>query len=108
MIDKDIENNLLIVGWGKECERREFLVEDVNWITSEVCIRTPRMVEESVNRIDCKVRIRHLGEFYPCRLKINGEKVMVVLKEPAWGVAPGQVAVFYGGEEVLGGGVITK
>ena len=34
------------------------------------------------------------------------DKLKVVLAEPVLGVAPGQSAVFYQGEELVGGGVI--
>ena len=32
VIGKDIKKNRLIVGFGKETEKKEFLVEKVNWI----------------------------------------------------------------------------
>ncbi|MBI4100561.1 tRNA 2-thiouridine(34) synthase MnmA [Candidatus Microgenomates bacterium] len=96
VIDKDIENNRLIVGWGKECEKDRFEVEKINWIN-----------KPSEQAISCLVRIRHLGQLYPCEIKINNGKTEVILDESAWGIAPGQVAVFYKETEVLGGGIIV-
>ena len=40
-------------------------------------------------------------------LDASGSAVEVKLLEPALGVAPGQSAVFYLGDEVLGGATIT-
>jgi len=36
-----------------------------------------------------------------------GEDVLVVFDEPQWAPAPGQAAVFYDGDVVLGGGTIA-
>ena len=49
-----------------------------------------------------RVRIRHQGELTGCR--VLGKTVK--LKKLVEGVASGQVAVIYRGEECLGGGVI--
>lgn len=54
-----------------------------------------------------QVRIRHLGELLPCRVETKGVNWRIHLKGGAHrGVAPGQHAVLYDGERVLGGGVI--
>ncbi len=49
-------------------------------------------------------RIRHRGEHVPCRLQ--GQRLL--FDEPAWAVAPGQAAVVYVGDEVVGGGWIRS
>jgi len=97
VIDKKIKKNQLVVGFGKEVEKKEFGVKEVNWISG----KTPK------KEIKCQVRIRHQGELLGCRVKGIGLRVKVVLDEPERGVAPGQAAVFYQKEEVLGGGLIT-
>ena len=93
VVDKKIEKNQLMVGFGKGVEKKEFEVKGVNWISGE----RPK------KEIRCRVRIRHQGELLKCRFK----GVKVVLDEFERGVAPGQAAVFYQGEEVLGGGIIS-
>ncbi len=98
VIRKDLEGNTLVVGRGKEAEVGEFEVEEVNWITGE----------KPVREIKVGVRIRHLGEIMPATIKSKGEVLKVKLDRPTRGVAPGQSAVFYKKEEVLGGGVIFK
>jgi tRNA-uridine 2-sulfurtransferase len=57
--------------------------------------------------LDCSVQLRHRGQPLPARLLCEREQVRVELREPAVGVAPGQSAVFYLGNEVLGGGEIA-
>jgi tRNA-specific 2-thiouridylase len=53
------------------------------------------------------VRIRHRGTKVPCMVSDN-DPCEVTFLEPALAVAPGQAAVFYDGDRVLGGGWITK
>jgi tRNA-specific 2-thiouridylase len=120
VVGKNTKSNRLIVGFGKEAERKEFWVGKVNWVNPELKIF---------------VRIRHQGELLKCevrsekwevgrevgslsRVKSRNEKwVKVVLEEPEQGIAPGQAAVFYSPTtnhqslvtdfEVLGGGIIA-
>lgn len=99
VIRKNIKKNQLIVGFGRETERKEFFVKDVNWL-----------VLQSLGEggIKCFVRIRHQGNLLGCRVQGVGGRMKVILHEPERGIAPGQAAVFYLGEEVLGGGIITN
>ena len=53
------------------------------------------------------VRIRHRGQIYNCTVE-GGDHPRVVFEESARAVAPGQAAVFYEGERVLGGGWIER
>ena len=56
-----------------------------------------------------RVRIRHRQEPVPCGLEVGpAGGVRVVLDRPAYGVAPGQAAVWYEGDRVLGGGWIAE
>ena len=111
VIKKDALTNTLIVGRGTESKVREFEVEKLHWISQ---------LEDS-ERMQASVRIRHLGEIMPARLSsldskpfavplpagiAISDRVLVTLAEPTFGVAPGQSAVFYRSDEVLGGGTI--
>jgi tRNA-specific 2-thiouridylase len=95
VIRKNVKDNELVVGYAKDGERNSFSVENVHWIA-----------EEPDKDFKCEVRIRHLGQFYPAKLRLSD--MFVELKNPIFGVAPGQSAVFYKDGEVLGGGVISK
>lgn len=52
------------------------------------------------------VKIRYRKKPAPCRVVRDGEKLKVLFREPQESVTPGQAAVFYEGDRVLGGGVI--
>jgi tRNA-specific 2-thiouridylase len=95
VIDKDMKKNLLIVGFGRETEKKEFRIKGPNWLNSDY--------QQKLNDSSLRVRIRHQGDFLKCQLEEN----RVILKEAERGVASGQSAVFYLKEEVLGGGFIA-
>ncbi len=74
-------------------------VADVRWLDGAAA-RGPRR---------CAVQIRHHAEAAPAWLEPAGGGIALVrLDQPAYGVAPGQAAVFYDGDDgrVLGGGWI--
>jgi len=60
------------------------------------------------DRAGISVRIRHRARLAPCCLSLDGERVRVGFSEPQRAVAPGQAAVFYRGDEALGGGTIME
>jgi tRNA-specific 2-thiouridylase len=99
VIGKNVAANTLIVGRGEESKVKQFLVENPHWINIDFANRKSAKV---------RVRIRHLGEIMPATIEPSGAQLLVTLKEPAFGVAPGQSTVFYHRSEVLGGGVIEK
>lgn len=54
------------------------------------------------------VRIRHRGGAVPCSVTTDGSSAEVAFHGHARAVAPGQAAVFYQGDRVLGGGWIRE
>ncbi len=103
VIAKRPEQNQLVVGFGSQTELKEFLVTQLNFINQSAFAQIQK------NPLKIEVRIRHQGDFLKAKLEKgeNKEEVKVVLDEPERGVAPGQSAVFYKGQEILGGGIIT-
>jgi tRNA-specific 2-thiouridylase len=57
---------------------------------------------------DAGIKIRYRTPERPGTVHIFDEQAEVRFAEPVWGVAPGQLAVFYDGDRVLGGGTIDS
>lgn len=73
---------------------RGLVAEGCTWLEAP-------QAEEAVS-----VRTRHRGPRVPGRVVIEGDVAHVHLHEPTRAIAPGQAAVVYRGEQVLGGGTI--
>jgi tRNA-specific 2-thiouridylase len=93
-----IEPDTNTVVLSEEDERRaEFFARGVNWVSTE-----PRRAEASV-----KIRSLHPGA--PAVVEpLAGDRARIVFREPQRAVTPGQAAVFYDGETLLGGGWIER
>lgn len=92
----DPERNALFVGTEEDVQATELLVEDVTWT-----VEPPAQA-----RVRAEVRIRHGGQLAPAWLEV-GRSVRVRFDRPQWAPSPGQVACFYQGDEVLGGGTVA-
>jgi tRNA-specific 2-thiouridylase len=88
------ELNQIIVGLKEDLSIFVFKIKDLNMFLDQ-------------KEIDCSVKIRYRTKSVACHLSIQSNKAIVKLKESVFGVAPGQAAVFYDGEKLLGGGWIV-
>jgi tRNA-specific 2-thiouridylase len=66
------------------------------------------LFSEISDQRDLKVRLRHRGELIACRPKFISGSLSLRLSKPARAIAPGQSAVLYEGDRVLGGGIIAS
>jgi tRNA-uridine 2-sulfurtransferase len=93
----DAEARRVTVGDEKELWRDSLEAREVNWIS------WPALEEP----VEASVKIRYRHEPAAARIEPTGEaNARVRFHEPQRAITPGQAAVFYRGEEVLGGGWI--
>ncbi|HET7328574.1 MAG TPA: tRNA 2-thiouridine(34) synthase MnmA [Nocardioidaceae bacterium] len=59
-------------------------------------------------RLECGVQLRAHAEEVPAEVVVEGDQVMVSLREPAQGIAPGQAVVVYDGTRVVGSATIDR
>lgn len=96
VVDKDFKKNVLVISKDKkDLLKKELIAKNVNWITPQ---KLP---------INAEVKIRYKSRIAKAKIlkhKKNSVKIIFVKTQPA--ITPGQSAVFYKGEQLLGGGVI--
>ncbi len=92
------EANRLVVGSAKDLNRRACRAVDVNWINPPADFPA-----------DVQVKIRYRHQAAAASLTPTDDEaagIRIHFQKPQKAVTPGQGAVFYDGEEVLGGGWI--
>lgn len=95
----DPDTGTVRVGTREEIVDGAFSVERANWLRWQ----TPPA------SFDCSVQIRYRHAPVACRVEVSPNdagRARVMLGAPEHAVSPGQAAVFYDGDEVLGGGWI--
>jgi tRNA-specific 2-thiouridylase len=99
VIELDAAANRVIVGDESALDRDEFVVDRCNWIPFDA---PPEQIE-----VTAKIRYNHPGIAATLTASNNG-KVQVKLHAPQRAITPGQAAVFYQDDLVVGGGWITR
>ena len=93
------EDNTITLGKEKDLYSRVLTAGDFNWISGE----------SPDGEIRCKVKTRYRHpEQWASVTALDGETVRIVFDEPQRALTPGQAAVLYDGEIVLGGGTIIS
>jgi len=93
----DMVRNRLVVGAKKDLLASECKVVDINWIQSP-----------PASSIEVRTRVRYRSrEVISTLLPRDKHTAVVRFKTPLSAITPGQAAVFYQDEEVLGGGWIV-
>jgi tRNA-specific 2-thiouridylase len=87
----DAQTNTVVVGPRPALARRRVAVRG--------------RLEHGTTRVQAK--LRHRSPTVPASVVVTESGFDLQLDEPAYGVAPGQAAVLYSGEAVVGSGVIT-
>ena len=99
VVDLDVETNRVIVGAADDLVCDEFEIDRVNWIASAA-------TNEDID-VTVKIRYSHPGASATLR-PLENARARICLHEPQRAVTPGQAAVFYDGDVVLGGGWICR
>jgi tRNA-specific 2-thiouridylase len=93
----DARNNKVVVGTEKETKRSVFTVMDCSWTA----------FEKPEARFTAKVKIRSATPEAEADVEpVEKNDVHVTFTEPHSAITPGQSAVFYDNDTVLGGGII--
>jgi len=93
------ETNTVVVGREAPLQQQECLVSDLNWLAGRK-LEEPSSVE---------VKYRYASPAVHGKLFAESENsVRVAFETPQKALSPGQSAVFYEGDQVLGGGVIQR
>jgi tRNA-specific 2-thiouridylase len=98
VLDRDVATNRVVLGEEEELKKSGCVVATPNWIA----------IGSLVGPLEAEVKLRY--RFKPVRATLTpeGDGVRVTFKTPEPGVSPGQSAVFYDGDAVIGGGVINR
>ncbi len=102
VIGIDAGRNLVIVGDRENATQTECIIKRVNWVS----------MAPPTSPIRAEVQIRYRTKPQPVTVvplnSIEDEQVKLIFDEPIFGITPGQAAVWYDGEIVLGGGIICS
>ena len=102
VLEKDLDRNILVVGQGEDHPRlyaREIETEEPTWIAGE-----PPAPQGQTFRCTAKFRYRQADQ--QVSIRQNDDRLWIVADEPQRAVTPGQSAVFYRGDQCLGGAVV--
>jgi tRNA-specific 2-thiouridylase len=99
VVQVDAKNNRVVVGSSDDLLKREMTVERVNWIA----------IEDLAEPIRVEVKIRSRAEEARATVsRREGGSIIVTFDEAQRAVTPGQAAVFYADDVVVGGGWIAQ
>jgi tRNA-specific 2-thiouridylase len=98
VVGLDPERNEVIIGEEEDLWASQLVAEEINWIPFE----SPAEEME----VSVKIRYQHAGARAHL-LPLHDGRVRVTFAEPQRAITPGQAAVFYQGDLVIGGGIIT-
>ncbi|MFC1461347.1 aminomethyltransferase beta-barrel domain-containing protein, partial [Verrucomicrobiota bacterium] len=94
----DAQHNVVEVGTHEQAMSQTCRLKDVHWIAGHP--------PANDRPYDLRIRYRHDGA--PAQIRNDGDRLRVDFLSPQFAVTPGQAAVVYNEDEVLGGGWIAS
>ena len=97
---KDVKNKILYVAKAKDSyllDSTSCFADHVNWVGEK---------PSGPIKVGVKFRYRQPDQF--ATLLFHEDEVELIYETPVKAVTPGQIAVFYDGERMLGGGIISR
>ncbi|EAL53935.1 tRNA 2-thiouridine(34) synthase MnmA [Campylobacter upsaliensis] len=89
------KENQIVVGTKEELKIKEFKLENINLFIDK-------------KAFNCEVKIRYRSKSVPCEVLVDENlNAQISLKEPVYGLASGQMAVFYEEDRVIASGFIS-
>ncbi|MCL2481641.1 MAG: biotin--[acetyl-CoA-carboxylase] ligase, partial [Spirochaetaceae bacterium] len=98
VVEIDSKRNRVIVGRDFHQGQNKFTIEKCNWFIE---------VSEG-DTIECNVMVRYNSSEFSCKAEINANSCATVFLEEKTVITPGQSAVFYKDDLVIGGGIICS
>jgi tRNA-specific 2-thiouridylase len=97
VIRKDINSNALIVGTSQELGNTQLSAKNINWISG--------LPPTEIFKAEVKIRYK-ARPIHSIVTPIEHDQAQVTFEQPLRDITPGQAAVFYNGDEVIGSGII--
>ncbi len=94
----DPVTNTVVLGEEEDLQQTKMTVGKLNWIK----------YDGVTDGMEALTKIRYKDKGALSNLYTNGNEIVVHFYEEVKGIAPGQSAVFYEGDEVIGGGIIKN
>ena len=99
IIGLDAESNTITVGKDEDLYKKRFIVDDLNWVS----------IPGIDSGLKCLVKIRYKHKKAAANVKpIDKDSVLVEFEKPQRAITPGQLAVFYEEDKVLGAAWIKE
>jgi len=96
--DIDPDSNVVTLGNKDELKKQEMWVRDPNFVK----------ISSLYKETEALTKVRYKDSGTPSTIEMDRDRVKVEFHAPVTGIAPGQSAVFYDGDDVIGGGFIDR
>jgi tRNA-specific 2-thiouridylase len=94
----DPSRNVIAIGREEELLSSGVRVEDARWVSGA----------PPADEFEAGVKVRYRARAQRAGVRAHGSDIDITFAEPPRAIAPGQAAVLYRGDEVLGGGIIAE